>query len=114
VIVTRHQVLAALARHIGKENGVHVHELVYEVTGEIGRNPARERLVREIVSALREEGSHICAHPSKGYFMAANDAELDRYYIAFLRARALHSLTLISRAKKIALPELLGQLRLNT
>ncbi len=113
-MITRHQVLSVLSRHIGAANGVAIDGLVYEITGESLRDPAAERHVRQLISNLREEGQHICAHPSTGYFMAANDEELERYYIKFLRARALHSLLLISRAKKIALPELLGQLRLKT
>lgn len=113
-MITRALVLTVLSEHIGCRRGVPIDRLVYEITGERIPDEAAERRVRHIISELREEGSHICAHPSTGYFMAANDQELDRYYIAFLRARALHSLLLISRAKKIALPDLLGQLRLKT
>jgi hypothetical protein len=111
-MITRDQVLATLSRHIGAERGVHIAQLVAEITGELLPDPVAERRVRQCISELREEGGHVCAHPQTGYFIAASAAELERYYIEFLRARALHSLMLISRAKNIALPELIGQLRL--
>ena len=105
--MTKSRVLAVLTFYIGKEYGIGVERLAHEA----GCTP---RQARALVSELREEGSHICAHPSTGYFMAANEEELDKYYIAFLEHRALHSLYLISRAKRIALPDLIGQLRLPT
>ncbi len=114
MMLTRDHVLVALSRHVGQERGVRIDRLVAEITGELVPDPAAERRVRQLVSDLREEGSHICAHPHTGYFMAANKQELDRYYLDFLRARALHSLRLISRATNIAIPELLGQMRLKT
>ena len=46
--------------------------------------------------------------------MAENDKELEEYCIKFLRDRAMHSLRLISRLTKIALPDLLGQMKLES
>jgi biotin operon repressor len=99
--------LAILSRHIGAENGVGAERLAYMLD-------APQRKVRQWVSELREQGHGVCAHPETGYFVAANDEELQRYYIDFLKSRALHSLRLISIATKTALPDLLGQLRLKT
>lgn len=105
--MTPARVLAVLSLYVGKDNGIKVERLAHEA----GCTP---RQARQIVSDLREEGAHICAHPSTGYFLAANDDELDKYYVAFLINRAMHSLRLASRAKRIALPDLVGQLRLPT
>lgn len=105
--MTRDKVLWVLAHYVGKDHGISVERLAHEAC-------CTPRQARAFVSELREEGSHICAHPSTGYFMAANDEELQRYYIEFLEHRALHSLHLIARAKRIALPDLIGQLRLPT
>ena len=113
MIITRDQVLAALARHVGRDKGVRIQELVYEITGEILRSDGNERRVRAIVSDLREEGVAICAYPGDGYYVAGSAEELEQC-CRFLRSRAMHSLVLESRLRKIPLPELLGQLRLNT
>jgi len=111
--ITRDQVLAALTRHIGRDKGVRVQELVYEITGVTLRSEGAERKVRAVVSELREEGFAICAYPGDGYYMAGSADELEAC-CAFLRSRAMHSLVLESRLRKIALAELIGQLRLNT
>lgn len=99
------QLLNALARHQGRENGIGARELAAELDV-----PAR--LLRKAVSALREEGIAVCGQPSTGYYMAVTPQELQAS-CAFLEHRALHSLRLLSRMKKVSLPELLGQLRLN-
>ena len=113
-MISKSQVLAVLARHIGEDRGVHIEHLVAELLGSSERDSNAERRVRALVSELREEGTAICAHPSVGYFTAANEYELQRFYFDFLESRALKSLFLISRVKKIALPDLLGQLKLRT
>jgi hypothetical protein len=112
-VISRDQVLHALSRHIGSGNGVPVALLVMEITFEGLRNEADERRVRALVSELREEGVAICAHPSRGYYIAECPEDLLEC-CRFLRARAMHSLVLESRLRKIPLPELLGQLRLKT
>jgi hypothetical protein len=113
VTITRDLVLAALARHVGRDKGVRIQELVYEITGETLRSEGAERKVRELVSELRESGVAICAYPGDGYYIAGSAEELEQC-CAFLRSRAMHSLVLESRLRKITLPELLGQLRLET
>jgi hypothetical protein len=67
--------------------------------------------VRKAIEELRREGHRICATPETGYFMAANDDELDRT-CGFLYARAMTSLTQVAAMKRVALPDLRGQLRL--
>ena len=71
-----------------------------------------ERL-RHVIEHLRREGHAICGHPSTGYYIAANEAELDRT-CNYLYDRALCSLEQIARMKRVAMPDIRGQLRLPT
>lgn len=112
-MITRHQVLAVLSSHVGAANGLAIHRLVYEITGATLRDEAAERRVRSLVSELREEGVAIAAHPRHGYYIAETPEELEEC-CRFLRSRAMHSLVLESKLRKIPLPELLGQMRLKT
>lgn len=111
-LITRERVLAALQRHIGAAAGASASLLVSEITA-AGPDAAAERNLREVVTQLRLEGHHICAHPSHGYFMAATSDELDAT-CRFLFERAMTSLQQISSMKRISLPDLEGQLRLRT
>lgn len=99
-------VLSVLAMRIGAAKGIHVDELAM-VCG------ISERDVRKAVSELREEGTAICARPATGYFIAGTAEELEECCL-FLRGRALHSLYLESRLRKIPLADLLGQFHLPT
>ncbi len=99
-------ILAELQRHIGAANGITAEALSHVID-------APERRLRQLVSELREEGVAICARPETGYFIAATPEELEEC-CAFLRSRAMHSLMLESRLRKIPLPDLLGQLRIRT
>src|SRR5690554_2464396 len=60
--INRDTVLAVLANRIGKDRGAHAGELVRELTGQAS-TAAAERWLRQIITQLRLEGSHICAHP---------------------------------------------------
>jgi biotin operon repressor len=104
--VTAADVLAVLQQHIGAHAGITAEALAVELD-------LLPRQVRGFISGLRREGYAICAHPSTGYYVAQEPAEIERT-CAFLRARAMHSLELESRLRRIPLPELLGQIRLNT
>jgi biotin operon repressor len=100
-------VLNALnAGHHGAASGITAKALA-EIAGVTARD------VRHQVTALREEGIAICGHPKTGYFIAANAEELE-ITVEYLKARALHSLHLVSRLTKIPLPDLVGQLKLKT
>jgi len=111
--INRDTVLAALQRHIGRDNGATAAELVREIADDLLCDAAGERLLRSCVSELRNEGIAICAHPTYGYFVAATAEELDMC-CQFLRSRAMHSLVLESRLRRIPLPDLLGQLKVPT
>lgn len=109
--LTTAKVLAALARHIGADNGIRGDQLVTEILGE--HDAVSERDLREMIVRLRLEGQHICAHPSRGYFLAATPEELDETCL-FLHERAMTSLKQIAAMKRISLPDLRGQLHLPT
>lgn len=73
----------------------------------------KERQVRLLVSDLREAGEPVCGTPSEGYYYAATPEEL-QHTCDFLRSRAMHSLALESKLRRIPLPDLIGQLHLPT
>ena len=103
---TPSQLLSMLSRHIGKDKGIGVERLAVFM----GSSP---RHVRKLVSELRESGHAVCGTPADGYYIAATAEEL-QHTCDFLRSRAMHSLTLESRLKKIPLADLIGQLHLPT
>ncbi|WP_454908412.1 hypothetical protein [Variovorax gossypii] len=111
--ITQTQLLAELQSHIGKENGVHVDEMVRRITGQLTDADMHARRVRSLVTELRKQGFQICATPSEGYFVAATAEELDET-CTFLYDRAMTTLMQISRMKGIAMPDLRGQLHLPT
>ena len=102
----RARVLAALSIRQGKLNGITGADLAQILE-------LKEREIRHAISALREEGIAVCGHPREGYYIAATAEELEAT-CAFLRDRAMHSLLLESRLRKLPLRELLGQIRLGT
>lgn len=105
-MATPSQLLSTLARHIGKGNGIGVKPLADQLGCE-------ERHIRKLVEALRGEGHAVCAHPRTGYYIAHTAEELQAT-CDFLHSRALHSLALEAKLKKIPLADLLGQLKLTT
>jgi predicted DNA-binding transcriptional regulator YafY len=100
------QLLNVLSGHRGRDKGIHMDHLA-AVTGVPGRE------LRKLISDLRSEGVAICGRPETGYFIAETSQELDDFCIKYLEARALHSLKLSSRLRRIPLPVLAGQLFLN-
>lgn len=103
---TPEQLITILSRHIGKGNGIGVKELAESLQ-------TQPRNVRSLISYLRDDGHAICGTPKDGYFMAATAAELEET-CAFIRKRAMHSLCLESRLRKIPMADLLGQLHVPT
>lgn len=92
--------------HLGRRAGV---------TATVLANKLRvtERTLRLLISRAREEGTAIVGTPETGYFIASTAAELEEC-CRFLRSRAMHSLMIEARLRKIPLPDLLGQLHLRT
>ncbi len=105
--------LSVLQNHIGKANGIRADILAEKLSGSLISNSYYRRRVRKVVAELRNQGFHICATPGRGYFIAENEAELNET-CEFLHNRAMSSLVQISKMKNIALPDLRGQLRLQT
>lgn len=105
-MATHDQLLTLLSRHIGKNNGIGVKQLAQQLS-------TQERHVRTLVEALRDDGHAVCAHPNTGYYIAETAEELQTT-CDFLHNRAMHSLALEAKLKKIPLPDLLGQLRIAT
>ena len=105
-MATPSQLLNVLTRHIGKGNGIGVKALATQLD-------TTERHVLTLTSELREDGHAVCGTPVDGYYIAATPEELQNT-CEFLRSRAMHSLTLESRLRRIPLTDLLGQLHLPT
>lgn len=90
----------------GKANGVTAQALAFNLG-------CSERVVRQLITELREAGVALCGHPSTGYFIAETRAELEET-CAFLRSRAMHSLVLEAKLRGMPLSDLVGQLHLPT
>lgn len=93
-----------LALRIGARNGATAKRLAQMLV-------VNERTLRNLITELRSEGMAICGTPETGYFTAETAEELQET-CTFLRSRALRSLYLESRLKKIPLAQLLGQMQL--
>lgn len=108
-LLTPALVFDVLCDCVGATSGMSAAQLVYHILGY--HSGAAERQLRTVVEALRDAGHPICAHPSTGYFVAASSAELDRTCL-FLYSRAMTSLKQVAAMKRVALPDLRGQLNL--
>ena len=104
--MSKDRLLKVLARHIGKGHGLGVAALALQVG-------VTQRQVRKFVTDLRQDGVAVCGTPTHGYYIAGTAEELEET-CQFLRQRALHSLTLESRLRKVPLADLVGQLLLRT
>ncbi|MDX9820639.1 MAG: hypothetical protein RBT20_01795 [Syntrophales bacterium] len=112
----RHRLLAELTSHIGEPNAAGMaalYEAVFERPWDHRINDTRA--VRTLITAMRREGIPICSSAKKeggGYYLAAAGSELADY----LRRNERRALLILSRnakIKKIALPNYLGQIRMN-
>lgn len=107
---TKTELLVVLALHVGRARGVSAAYIAGKLWLPVNSGP---RVVRELVTELREDGVAVCAHPSDGYFIAETKEELEET-CAFLRSRAMHSLVLESKLRGMPLADLVGQLHLKT
>ncbi len=103
--VSTTRLLNVLSQHQGRERGIAAGALATELG-------VSQRQLRKLVSQVRDDGIAVCGKPSTGYFMPVTPEELQES-CAFLEHRALHSLRLLSRMKRVSLPDLVGQLKLN-
>jgi hypothetical protein len=111
--ITPDRVLFVLSGHIGQQNGITAAHLAQRAKDSLITSAADERAVRTAVVTLRKKGHHVCAHPSTGYFIAANEQELVRC-CEYLYDRAMCSLEQVAAMRRESLPDLRGQLRLPT
>jgi len=96
-------------QRVGRANGLTAEALAQAITG---RNaPSDRRRLRQCVEELRKRGYPVGALPSHGYYIAATPADLDAT-CEYLYQRALTSLRQISALKRVAMPDLRGQLGL--
>lgn len=107
--VTPDTVLHALVRRVGPANGITAAALAQEITGRL--NAADERRLRQVIEQLRLEGHAICATPEAGYHVAANAEDLNRTCV-FLVKRLVSTARQVAAMKRVALPDLYGQLGL--
>jgi biotin operon repressor len=98
--------LAVLADHIGRANGI----LGATLADLVVVNP---RKLREVIQELREQGHHVCGTPESGYFLAETPDELEET-CQFLQGRALASLRQVAAMRRVSLPDLFGQIHLPT
>jgi hypothetical protein len=71
------------------------------------------RTVRALVLKLRENAIAVCGRPETGYFIAKTPEDVDAT-CKLLESHGLHQLMVAARMRKTTLPELLGQMNLNT
>jgi hypothetical protein len=105
VDINKDQVLAELQLHNGRDEGIHIRDLVARITNSLLCGAADERKVRKLIEELRMEGYPICALPDSGYFMAANAKELNET-CAFLLARADTTVAQVAAMKNREAPDL--------
>ena len=102
--MTTDRLLAILQHHVGKGHGISVKQLA-------GMLNVPERKVRDFVSDARRSGHAVCGEPGTGYYLAANQEELEET-CQFLQHRALTSLALVAALRRVPLSALMGQMKL--
>jgi hypothetical protein len=108
--------LHELAQHIGRERPIGMGLLYSRVFERPWSHRINDtRALRQLITRMRFEGIAICStsdHKQPGYYLAAAGTELEDYCRRFTR-RALRSLAMVAKARRMSLPELLGQMQLN-
>lgn len=108
--ITPDAVLEALLRRVGPANGASAKQLAGEVLGTVAE-ANDERRLRQVIEQLRNDGHAVCATPEEGYHHAANADDLNRTCV-YLTKRALTTLRQVAAMKRVAVPDLYGQLGL--
>ena len=109
--------LAILTRHIGEEKTIGMGELYERVFKRRYNNRINStRRLRNLITDLREEGVAIGSNTKPntgGYHLIRSSSELEEYVNRNI-AIAKKKLYMISRLKKVSLPEILGQLSIES
>lgn len=108
--ITPDTVLEALLRRVGPANGASAKRLASDILGTIAE-PGDERRLRQVIEQLRNDGHAVCATPEEGYHHAANADDLNRTCV-YLTRRAMTTLRQVAAMKRVAMPDLYGQLGL--
>jgi hypothetical protein len=112
----RGRLLEIMIDHVGKSRIIGMGELYEQVFGAPWAHRINDtRRLRKIVEELRRGGAAICAAPARvggGYYLSNSGSELAEF-CGKLRRRALKILSMEARIRKISMPELVGQLRLD-
>ncbi len=110
------RLIKALADHVGQANAIGMGELYQQVFGRpVDHRINDTRNLRELITRLRREGMRICSNSDQhggGYYLASAVSEMEDY-LRRLRKQGLKKLAQEANLRKIALPELLGQIVLN-
>lgn len=118
-----HRLYFVLQERVGKANAISMADLYERWSGmHLPRDargkptvdvPTRSRHMRQLIDDLRDiHGVAVMSSASHGYWIVANEKELEAVYHEF-RARGLKSLTTAARLKKISLAEELRQAELD-
>ena len=109
------RLLMVLATHVGEENAIDMGELYSRVFKcDYNHKINNTRRLRTIITALRHKAIPIgsrAATTGGGYYLVRAGSELDSYCRRIHRA-ALNKLEIEAKLRKLAMPELLGQMRI--
>jgi hypothetical protein len=112
----KYKTLSILADHSGEHRAIGMAELYEAVFEKEWSNRINDtRRLRTVITSMRNEGVPICSVSNRnggGYYLASAGSELTEY-LRRGEIRALKILARNARIKKIALPEYLGQMKLN-
>jgi len=110
------RLMEILSRHVGQEKAIDMGELYERVYKEpYSHKINHTRALRSLVTKLRHKGvpiGSVSKRNAGGYYLARAGSELDAY-CSRLRRRALNALLMESHLRKMAMPELLGQMQMN-
>jgi hypothetical protein len=108
-------ILQVLTRHIGRNNAISMGRLYRLAFREEFADVINDtRLMRSIITELRDAGNPICSTPAQsggGYYLSSAGSELKDYCVQ-QRKRALKILAREAVLRKITVPELLGQIQM--
>jgi biotin operon repressor len=112
-IQEENRLLRVLSEHPGKARAISMPALQKAIFGsEIGDKINGTRKLRQLITRLRKEGLPICSVVDQnggGYYLASASSDIEDY-LRRLRNQALRKLAIEARIRKVAMPELLGQI----
>jgi hypothetical protein len=107
------RLIRTLGHHPGRNRAIGAGALYEAVYQRPWRDKIRDtRRLRKLITRLRNDGYPICSSSDAeggGYFLASAGSELDDH-CKRIHARAMRLLVMEARLRKVALPELLGQI----